>query len=276
MKHALLALVLAGCPEPAANPCGDGLFCPVDTTCGGEGVCVVDSEACGDFPDDTPCVRDLQRGFCLAGACDAGVIVIGATETFPLRTFPDGVQVRVIDRPEILGAVTNPNGYFDVVTPRDTDIVLELSYPDALPVRTRTIAVGVDDVLADEIYGAIPIVLDDIARSIADLIGQPLDPANGMISGATFDPANRLSVEGVVVTADGGCRGPYYFDETGPVLDATATVQTGVFVFFDCPPGPVTVSATLGAIACTAIDPVPLQIEVGARMLSHVGRVICQ
>jgi hypothetical protein len=278
VKRALLLLVLCGCPEPRAVVCDDGLFCPPDTTCGGFGLCLVSEEQCMEFPETTPCQVEVDRGFCRAGSCVEGVELIGATETFPIRTFPEGVTVFARDHPEIVPSDTNVNGYFGLFAPHQTELVLEVSYPDAHPIVTRRISVGEDAVAVDVIYGGIPIVLDVIVDQIADSIGVTLDPARGVVIGSTFDPDRSTPLDGVVASvADGDCGQAHYFDAQGPVVGATSTfAETGVFVLFNCLPGAVDLVADRAGVDCRTIDkPAPIALDVVAGKFLFVGRVTC-
>ena len=276
MRPVLLLLVLAGCPEPAAVACGGDLFCPEGTTCGGFGVCLVEDQACVTFPDDTPCRLEAARGFCLAGACDSGVALIGAAEAFPLRAPLKDVRVTARDRPDIIPSDTNINGYFEVVAPRGSRIVIEVAYPGALEVFSREIIVGDIDLALDEIYGSLPIVLAEVAASVAEKVGTTLDPGRGIVSGSAFDESMRTALAGVEVTAD-GCTGPFYFGPMGPVLGATATLpETGVFAFVNCEPGPRQISATRSGAACRTIDRGgAIAIDAAAGSLAFVGRIVC-
>jgi hypothetical protein len=281
IRGTLPALVLLGCIRPSTNACERELFCPEHTTCGGSGVCLVADGECARFADRTPCERDTGRGHCRAGSCEEGVELVGASAAFPFSTFLVGVTAALLDHPDVLPDETNLNGFFNIRgTPRDTDVVVELSYPDALTVVTRSIAIGQSDVQADASYGAIPIVFDEVVAQIADTIGVPFDPALGIVVGSTFDRETDAPVADVVTNIPAAdCAGPYYFDATGPDPSATATLAaTGVFVFANCSVGRHELIAMQADTRCRAFDAVadgPTQLEIVPGKMLFVGRLVC-
>jgi len=273
--------LVAGCAEPASDSCGNGTFCPPSTTCGAQNVCFADVDACPDFANRTPCIIDRENsGYCEEGTCERGPDVIASAAVMPSRMPAVGIEGVVRDHPEVLRSIGNANGYFGFRTPRDITIVIEARYPDALISVTRPIVVADRDVLADYIYGGIPIVPTALVELLSAQLDITFQPDRGVLAGSAFDVITNREVAGMSVTVPPGtCLGPYYFGVSGAVEPgATATQEGGAFAFVDCVVGPTTVTATSPAGPCRTLDadaPGDIAAEIEPDRLLFVGRIVC-
>jgi hypothetical protein len=276
-----MSMLASACAGPDSDRCNNGTFCPPSTTCGAQDVCFAEVGACRQFSDGMPCLADdVTSGYCDGTACRAGSTIIAYATLVPSGIGLPGVEAVVRDHPEVLRGVGNANGYFEFEVPRDTDAVIELSYPDAYVTVTRPVIVGDEDVLLDALYGGIPVVPVTLADLLAARVGIELLPERGFLTGVSVDPQGQ-TVGGVAFSlATGSCDGPYYVDVKGePVIGATATQPgNGTFAFANCEPGTVMLQASATTGACHTLDrastdPVPMNVEVGR--ITYLGRMTC-
>jgi len=274
---------VAACAQPASDACNDGTFCPEHTSCGVNDLCFAHVGECGRFDDRMPCLVDeVTSGFCVEGACAPGLEVIGYAVSIPSALPLPGVEVVVRDHPEILGQITNVNGYFGIRAPHDVVAVIELSYPDTIVSVSRPILVGSSDVQADLIYGGIPMIPVALATLLAEQAGRELLPGRGMVTGQTvgsngsFDP-----IGGVAVTlASGSCEGPWYFERDGtPAIGAQTTIaNNGTFAFVNCELSAAEIVGTLAGAPCRVLDapaPGPIAVTPESDRVTAIGRISC-
>lgn len=277
----VVAVMAAACARPGSDRCNDGTFCPPSTTCGAQDVCFAGIGACSQFSDAMPCLVDeLTSGYCDGSACRVGATILGFATSVPSGLGLPGVEAHVRDHPEVLRAVGNPNGYFDFKVPRGIEAVIEVSYPDAFVSVTRPILVGDEDVLADFLFGGIPVVSIALGDVLAEMVGIELLPDRGMLTGISTTPQGTAVGDVAFSLASGSCDGPYYIDVQGmPVIGGTATVPgNGSFAFVNCEPGTALLQATAATGPCHTLDrastdPVPIAIEPGR--IAYLGRMTC-
>ncbi|MBA2543294.1 MAG: hypothetical protein H0V17_26870 [Deltaproteobacteria bacterium] len=272
-------LALASCGDHESTACDDG-FCPPDTACGGAGVCLVEPRRCEGFAERTPCmVDDRARGTCAAATCVPGVTITGGVVAVPNTPLPD-VTASVRGHPEVRTDLTNIKGFFDLLdVPRDSAVLVELRYPDCVPVLTRPIVTRDENVFVDVLYGGIPILSEAFFDLVSSQLGIGRTPGTAIIAGSTFDPMTGSALAGVTVAIEGvSCDGPFYFDRNGtPLLDTATDAESGVFGFGNCELGPASLVATRAGVTCRTLDTSPgaVTLELVADHLSFSGRIVC-
>ena len=102
----------------------------------------------------------------------------------------------------------------------------------------------------------IPLFTNAALDFVADGFGVTRDPGLGAVLGFLLAPLpSQSGYEGAVVALDGSTgAGPFYTTPTGgfdPLL--TETTSSGVFLFFNVSPGPVSVTASGGGMSFTVL-----------------------
>jgi hypothetical protein len=288
VRTSWLVIVLASaCDGDVAVPCGADLFCPPNTTCAADNLCVADEDTCQAFADDTPCLSTIfGRGRCIDGTCDRGVRIFGVTHIAPELTPLDNVEVRVLAEPAVPAFTTSPTGLFELAAvPRDAEVVVTFSSPGMMPGRTRSLVLRSDDiVVADEPTSCLTLVPMTTLQVIAAVAGSSVMPGRGVIAGGVYDGDVGVGLEGATASVTGTtCDGPIYFRNQAPNPDATSTsAESPVFLFINCQPGPATVTVTGfappgGCVASGRASDrkTDMPLEVITDEMTYLGRIDC-
>lgn len=287
MRAGLLILfvaVSAACSSSESLECEDGTFCPAGSRCAAGGLCLVESDSCGEFGENAPCDLEGEVGFCASASCEAGVVVSGRAVGQGGGGLADRT-VGAVDRPWMTGDTSDSTGLFELVAVRaDASLVISVAGDDELaPVRSRTLTLGSEPY---ELNGRVAEGLHSFRRDglleMTELVGLEHDPATGTVAVQVGRAAgNGIAGATVELDGDGGGRVLYFASDGSPSASQTSTAQgVGAALILEVAPGRYRLSTdrpeATRCIGAGADQPDPIELEVVAGETTDVGWVICE
>jgi hypothetical protein len=210
------------------------------------------------------------------------VTVSGQVAGYPNFARMEGIQVTVVDHPEVVPAYTNAVGEFDLPgVPAFSDVTIRFEKETYVPCTSRVLHLQDEDYLMEGSRQSLTLVPSDLAVALASYIGLELNP------GRAFVIATVLGVDRSYLTDATSRMTPmtgepaiYLNDSWIPDPSLEATSMTGTVVFINYEPGLSEVAfahKTLeNCVGVGADAPRTLPIRVFPGAMTHAGYVECR
>jgi hypothetical protein len=186
----------------------------------------------------------------------------------------EGVEICAADRPDVACAMSNADGQVTMRLPPNSELMLRCANNDYGPFL-MTWAIGTSDIDA----GTFSLLAVNIQNAFVIFSGATMWPATGGVTANIYEDIvqRNVRVEGATVTITPTAPLTYVGTNRMPDPTATATTTGGPGLFYDIPPGEVTVTISHPTRTCTggsgwpvAGDNRSLRTRVYAGALSNV------